>query len=700
MANNSKDNRIALELPEMDSTNTRQMQALELVCQTNQSFFLTGRAGTGKTTFLKNIQRMSSKQFIVVAPTGIAAIVAEGVTIHSFFGFDLNVLGPTDYGQHFSEDKVALVRNCDTIIIDEVSMVRCDIVDAIDRTLRVLLKNPYPFGGKQVIFSGDMFQLPPVLQKGAEAEAMKAYYNTDKPYFFKAHVFDHLTLPTIEFVKVYRQEEQLFLNILSDIRGGVCTQEDLDELNSRCVEPETGDPVIALTPRKDSAKKINDKELAELESEEHFYEGKVEGSFGKKDNDGNWKDDSLPAPMNLVLKEGAQVMFTRNDTFHRWVNGTLGTVVSLSEDGVTVRIGENECDVEKVTWESYDYTFDKGSKKLNKKVAGTYEQFPLRLAWAITIHKSQGLTFDRMKLDLTRGTFESGQLYVALSRVRSLEGLFLTSPVKESYIFDNEEVNRFASHYNDDQVIESQLAEGKALYPFLKAQDYDGAARMYMELALNQIHVGNHRNACLMFKKMLNELIFDDVLVGSCSDEYLNDADGCVSNFNNAIVSLYSGNYERAIDFADRVLAKRELYEALYIKVRAYTRLGRYTEADDVNVRIDKLLAKEGNECDMKFLASIAEVNQLVGDSYLGIYAKIAIERPTYMPIQRTFCEAMRKEGRLLKLADDVEMPDLAQKFNNASGVDEFMDELEECKANKAKEYDRFISVLAKQVWE
>lgn len=209
---------------ELDETNVRQKQAFELVAHTNQSFFLTGRAGTGKTTFLKNIQKMTNKQFVVVAPTGIAAIVAGGVTIHSFFGLDLNVQGPKDHGKNFTDDKLETVRACDTIIIDEVSMVRCDIVDSIDRTLRLIMNTNLPFGGKQIIFSGDMFQLPPVLKSGAETEAMKEYYGTDVPFFFKAHVFERMALPTIEFLKVYRQEEQLFLNILSNIRAGECTE--------------------------------------------------------------------------------------------------------------------------------------------------------------------------------------------------------------------------------------------------------------------------------------------------------------------------------------------------------------------------------------------------------------------------------------------------------------------------------------------
>ena len=511
------------ETTKLDETNIRQKQAFDLVQHTNQSFFLTGRAGTGKTTFLKTIQKLTNKQFIVVAPTGIAAIIAGGVTIHSFFGLDLNVQGPKDYGKNFTEEKIQTVRACDTIIIDEVSMVRCDIVDAIDRTLRILTKSSLPFGGKQVIFSGDMFQLPPVLQSGTETEAMMEYYGTDTPFFFKAHVFNNISLPTIEFVKVYRQDEQLFLNILNNIRHGIYSEYDIKSLNNRCIYPENiTDNIISLTPFKETAQKINNQRLSEINEKKYIFEGTIDGKFCKKGKDNKIKEDNLPAPINLVLKVGAQVMFTRNDSSLRWVNGTLGTVVELSEEEIKVRIGNDIHDVGRAVWESYEYEFDKANKKLNKTIVGSFTQFPLKLAWAITIHKSQGLTFDKMILDLSRGTFTAGQLYVALSRVRTLDGLYLTRPIKFTDIKKDNEVLSFTSKFNDDYVIENQLEEGKALYPFLKAQDYDGAVAKYMELAQKYIKKGENRTACMTFKKMMNILISDDILQDTCTDIPLN----------------------------------------------------------------------------------------------------------------------------------------------------------------------------------
>lgn len=687
----------------LDETNVRQKQAFELVAHTNQSFFLTGRAGTGKTTFLKNIQSMTDKQFIVVAPTGIAAIIAGGVTIHSFFGLDLNVQGPTDHGKNFTEEKLDAIRACDTIIIDEVSMVRCDIVDSIDRTLKLIMNTSLPFGGKQIIFSGDMFQLPPVLRAGAETEAMKEYYGTTDPFFFKAHVFEQMSLPTIEFVKVYRQEEQLFLNILSNIRAGRCTEQDLVELNNRCKQPVcTNGPVIALTPFKESAEKINNQRLEELTTKAYTYEGAIEGKFGKKGKDGTVKDENLPAPMKLSLKVGAQVMFTRNDGSHRWVNGSLGTVVELTDTDIKVKVGNEIYGVNPIVWESYDYNFDKVNKKLNRETVGTFSQYPLKLAWAITIHKSQGLTFDKMILDLSRGTFASGQLYVALSRVRSLNGLYLTRPVKITDVKKDDEIISFASKFNDDTVIEAQLAEGRALYPYLKTNDYDGAMCKYMELAKNMLRDDQHRSACVLFKKMFNLMIFDGVLDGSTKDLSLNHNDSQLAWFNNAVLCLYGGTPEKAIEFIDMLLNERCLYEALYIKARALYKIGAYDEADYLNVEMSNILKSEngGNGFDMKFFYSYATVNEQIGDPCLGAYQKIVMERPNYLPAHRAFYMAMNKQGKKMVLGEGVELPELAKYFNLGKSTADFMEKLKSTYETEKVEFEKYIKTIAKQVLE
>ena len=687
----------------IDEGNSRQMQALELVMHTNQSFFLTGRAGTGKTTFLKNIQEHSGKQFVVVAPTGIAAIVAGGVTIHSFFGLDLNVQGPKDHGKNFTSEKLDMVRCCDAIIIDEVSMVRCDIIDAIDRTLKLVMKNNLPFGGKQMIFSGDMCQLPPVLRSGAETDAMIEYYGTSVPFFFKAHVFEQCQLPSIEFVKVYRQDEEVFRNILDNVRRGECLRSDIDELNRRCVAPEPADgPVISLTPFKDSANKINQQRLDEIEADERVYEGTVNGKFGKKDKEGNFKEENMPAPMKLTLKVGAQVMFTRNDTFRRWVNGTLGTVVELAENSIKVKVDDTIHNVDPVTWEAYDYEFDKKTRRFTKETVGTFTQYPLRLAWAITIHKSQGLTFERMVLDLSRGTFAAGQLYVALSRVRTLGGLFLTRPVKYTDFMRNDEVLAFTEGFNDDSMIEQHLQEGKELYPYEKAVDYDGAALRCMEMAKKAIMTGDHRSACLLFKKMLGFVISDKSLCGTTADMPLSTDESQIAWFNNAVICLYGGRPDKAIVYTDKLLAKRMVYESMYLKARACFYDGKYAAADDMNVQMNNFLEKEsvGGCHDPKFVYSFAVVNEVVGDPYLSAYQRVVLDCPKYVQAHMDFFRAMKKDGKKLALAEGNELPRLAVVFNEAGNEDTFRLELMTAMIDQPEELNKYIEVVYKQVLE
>ncbi len=607
--------------PGLDATNLRQTQAYDLIANTNKCFFLTGKAGTGKTTFLNNVQKLIDKQFIVLAPTGIAAITAHGVTIHSFFGFDFNVQTPDTKVKRYNGIKLNTIRSCDTFIIDEVSMVRCDIIDQIDRTLRDVMNNKLPFGGKQMVFVGDMFQLPPVLKSGPERDAIKFYYDTDAPYFFKANVFKRLELPTIEFVKVYRQDEQAFLDILNHIRNGYCTSGDLAALNARCVTPDnSGQPIITLTPYKAVADKHNEQQLAEIPAQQYTFIGRFDGKFDKKGkNKTELSDDALPAPKTINLKVGAQVMFTRNDKQQRWVNGTIGTVTALASNSIKVQIGDQTYEVDPAVWESYEYKFDEANKRITQEPTGSYTQYPLKLAWAITIHKSQGLTFDKMILNLAYKTFAAGQLYVALSRVRSLEGLYLTRPIKLDDIKKDDEIIRFASGFNDNDTISSALAEGKALYPFLKANDTDGMALQYMRLAIDAVNSGNHSQASILFKKMLNNVIDDDILEGKCGMTPASPGNGQVAWFNNAIICLYGGRPAQAIEYIDKLLTERKLTEALYLKARALYRLGMYPEADTTNVELIELCRHYNGQQieDLKICHSCASVNEKIGDLFV-----------------------------------------------------------------------------------
>lgn len=687
--------------PRLDATNLRQTQAYDLIASTNKSFFLTGKAGTGKTTFLNNVQKLIDKQFIVLAPTGIAAITAHGVTIHSFFGFDFNVQTPDTKVKRHNGIKLNTIRSCDTFIIDEVSMVRCDIIDQIDRTLRDVMHNKLPFGGKQMVFVGDMFQLPPVLKSGPEKDAIKFYYDTEAPFFFKANVFKRLNLPTIEFVKVYRQDEQAFLDILNHIRNGYCTSGDLAALNARCVTPDkSGQPIITLTPYKNVADEHNEQRLAEIQAQQYTFIGTFEGKFDKKGNKKTeLSDDALPAPKKISLKVGAQVMFTRNDKQQRWVNGSVGTVTALDSNTVKVKIGDQTYDVEPSVWESYEYSFDEVNKRITTETTGSYTQYPLKLAWAITIHKSQGLTFDKMILNLSRRTFAAGQLYVALSRVRSLEGLYLTRPIKLDDIKKDDEIIRFASSFNDNDTISSALAEGKALYPFLKTNDTDGMALQYMRLAIDAVNSGSHSQASILFKKMLNNVIYDDILEGQSTGVETSQGDGQVAWFNNAIICLYGGRPSQALEYISKLLAKRKLTEALYLKARALYRLGMYKEADMTNVELIELYRHyNGHQIEgLKICHSCASVNEKIGDPYLKEYTYILAKRPDYLPVHKSVFSSYKKQGKKIEVAEEFDMGRLAKLLNETEDTDTFISEVQKAIKEDKKALEKYIKVLIVQ---
>lgn len=687
--------------PGLDATNLRQTQAYDLIANTNQCFFLTGKAGTGKTTFLNNVQKLIDKQFIVLAPTGIAAITAHGVTIHSFFGFDFNVQTPETKIKRYNGIKLNTIRSCDTFIIDEVSMVRCDIIDQIDRTLRDVMHNKLPFGGKQMVFVGDMFQLPPVLKSGPERDAMKAHYDTEAPFFFKANVFKRLKLPTIEFVKVYRQDEQEFLDILNHIRNGYCTSVDLAALNARCVNPDkSGQPIITLTPYKDVADKHNEQQLAEIPAQQYTFIGRFDGKFDKKGkNKTELSDDALPAPKTINLKVGAQVMFTRNDKQQRWVNGTIGTVTALASGTIKVQIGDKTYEVDQAVWESYEYKFDEVNKRITQEPTGSYTQYPLKLAWAITIHKSQGLTFDKMILNLSRRTFAAGQLYVALSRVRSLQGLYLTRPIKLDDIKKDDEIIRFASSFNDNDTISSALAEGKALYPFLKTNDTDGMALQYMRLAIDAVNSGNNSQASILFKKMLNNVIDDGILEGKCGMTPASPGNGQVAWFNNAIICLYGGRPAQAIEYIDKLLAERKLTEALYLKARALYRLGMYQEADMTNVELIELYRHYNGQQveDLKICHSCAAVNEKIGDPYLREYTYILEKRPDYIPVHKTIFNSYKRLGKKIEVADGFDMGRLAKLLNETDDAGSFITEVQKAIKEDKKALGKYIEALTVQ---
>ena len=452
---------------QLDTNNKEFQDALQLITHTRQSVFLTGKAGTGKSTFLKYICNHTKKKYVVLAPTGIAARNAGGVTLHSFFKLPFRPMLPDDpdlslsHGRIFEffkypKEKRKIIAEVDLIIIDEISMVRADIIDCVDRILRVYSGNMrLPFGGKQLLFVGDVFQLEPVVPSD-QKEILSLFYAS--PFFFSARVFKDINLVPIELQKVYRQTDSVFINILDRIRNNAARKQELDTLNGRyfpSFEPQNEDMYITLATRRDQVDFINEKKLAELPGEEYVSVGKIEGDF---------PESSLPTQLNLSIKEQAQVIFIDNDYERRWVNGTIGMVSGIDENGNVYVLMESGVEhlVEPTSWRNYKYKYNEKEKRIEEEIVGTFEQLPIRLAWAITVHKSQGLTFSRVVVDLTGGVFAGGQTYVALSRCTSLEGLVLKSKISSRDIFIRKEIVEFSQIFNNQALIEKSIKESEA----------------------------------------------------------------------------------------------------------------------------------------------------------------------------------------------------------------------------------------------
>lgn len=459
----------------LDSSNVEQAALLDLLEKTNQSLFLTGKAGTGKSTLLRYIARHTHKRHVILASTGIAALNVGGQTIHSFFKLPLRPLLPDDPDLSTAKNQVyeafrytkehkALLRSLDLIIIDEISMVRADIIDAIDKLLRVYTgRSSTAFGGVQMLFVGDLFQLEPVV-KADEKSILDRYYKSH--FFFGAQVFRAHELVTIELQKVYRQADAHFVGILDRVRSGVVTHPDIWDINARVnadyVAPE-GELVVTLGTRRSQVTYINEKRLEQLLTSAFTFEGVVDGDF---------PDSTLPTERELTLKEGAQVMFLANDREKRWANGTIGIIDSIDaeERKIYIRLENGQVHtVDPYIWEHKRYTYDEEERRIRTETLGQFIQFPLRLAWAITIHKSQGLTFDRVIIDFGERVFAGGQAYVALSRCRSLEGMVLRTPMNMRDIIVRHEVQRFYMQANNPEAIASSLERAKALQGYIEA---------------------------------------------------------------------------------------------------------------------------------------------------------------------------------------------------------------------------------------
>lgn len=449
--------------------------AAQVVLFTGCNLFLTGKAGTGKTTFLKYIQEHTQKSTVVVAPTGVAAINAGGVTMHSFFQLpfipflpgDSRLFEQTRYSVdrsnlikniRFGKDKIDLIRSLELLIMDEVSMLRADMLDAMDEILRHFRqKRNVPFGGVQVLFIGDLYQLPPVVNNG-EWEHMKAFY--ESPFFFSARVMrDHPPLH-IELKKIYRQKEEQFIALLNNIRNNTMGESDFAQLQQRyrpgAIQENANS--ITLTSHNYMADKINQQELQKLTSPLHQFEGEIKGDFSEK---------NLPTEKHLSLKEGAQVMFIRNDAdpAKRYFNGKLATVVRIEPELIRVRFSgsETEMDLEKEKWSNIRYVYNKETDHVEEEELGSFTQYPVRLAWAVTIHKSQGLTFDKVVID-AGSSFAAGQVYVALSRCRTMDGISLLTEIRPNSLRSDDRIVRFSEGEHKAEDIQKIIDEEKPLY--------------------------------------------------------------------------------------------------------------------------------------------------------------------------------------------------------------------------------------------
>ena len=504
LCNKVTPNKVKIDMEQNNELRT----AWDFVESTGRSIFLTGKAGTGKTTFLKTIMEHSRKRPIVVAPTGVAAINAGGVTIHSFFQLPFSPYVPgakVESKFDFGKEKRKIIASSDLLIIDEISMVRADLLDAIDAVLRRFREHGQPFGGMQLLMIGDLAQLTPVVTPEDE-RMLKPYYDT--PYFFGSKALQQIDYVTIQLSHVYRQQDESFIALLNEIREGHPSTEALSKLNSRCQPtfiPRPEEPYIRLTTHNNLANFYNESELQKLSGRSFQYRAEVKGTF---------PEYSYPTAETLVLKEGAQVMFVKNDPSgeHNYYNGRIGRVMEASDNRLTVYCeGDAEAiEVEPLEWENIRYTLNEQTREIESEVQGTFKQLPLRLAWAITIHKSQGLTFDRAIIDANQ-SFAPGQVYVALSRCRTLEGLVLASPLEPRAVINDERVDSYIAQqeYQAERSIQQLPALKQEYERYLLMQLFDFRAILLLEESMVRIFAEFFYHSHASLKQLHDQTLFD-----------------------------------------------------------------------------------------------------------------------------------------------------------------------------------------------
>ena len=646
------------EQHDIDLNNDEFQNAWKLINYTHQSVFLTGKAGTGKSTFLKYIRDNIKKKYVVLAPTGIAAVNVGGVTMHSFFRIPLKPLLPDDPDfavkrlrerMKYPKDLRKLIKELELIIIDEISMVRADVIDFIDKILRVYSSNMRePFGGKQLLLVGDIFQLEPVVTSDMR-EVLRTHYQNS--YFFSANAFSQIEIVPIELKKIYRQNDSQFISMLDRIRMGRPLQEDVLKLNQRVFERDSASTsddkmVMTLATRRDMVDTINENRLKELSSKEMTYTGQITGDF---------PENSLPTTMELTIKVGAQVVFIKNDREKRWVNGSIGKIVKAKKNSIEIELESGaKYAVEKAVWENIVYKYDEKTNRVIENVIGTFEQYPIKLAWALTVHKSQGLTFNNVVIDIGRGAFSSGQTYVALSRCRSFEGMQLRSTVSERDIFVNPSIIEFSRQFNNQALINKALQHAYADDCYHEAAvafdrgDMSVAVDKFIDGVKSRNELNNEVATRLLKYKLsritrmeqqleaYREIIASNaVKFQSLAKEYVQMGDYCVHEGMDYTPAI--ANYDKALSLDDKcvdawygkglaLMDSGESADAINCFERAYAidgihfnaafQLGNiYRREGDMALALDwYLIAQKCDNTNAPVLERIADVYESIGD--------------------------------------------------------------------------------------
>jgi len=634
--------------------------AWDFVEKTDRNLFLTGKAGTGKTTFLHNLKTNSLKRLVVVAPTGVAAINARGVTIHSFFQMPFGPIVPngiasqrnTGFQHKFSRIKINIIKSLDLLIIDEISMVRADLLDGIDQVLRRYKDRNKVFGGVQVLMIGDLQQLSPVV-KDAEWELLKPYYNT--PYFFSSQAFNNANSISIELKHIYRQDNQKFIEILNEIRNNELTEKAAKELNKRYLpnyKPDKDDGYIILTTHNHIANTLNEVELNKLNNKSYFYTAEIDGKF---------QEYAYPTHKKLELKVGAQVMFIKNDSSleKRYFNGKIGKIVSLDENEVSVLCpgDSEEINTTPEKWEHVNYTINSETKAISENIVGSFMQMPLRLAWAITIHKSQGLTFDKAIID-AKTSFAHGQTYVALSRCRSLEGIVLMNPIDDKSIITDTRVISFNKDVAENQPDEDILKESQKEFQLHLVDDlFNYYHFLFPVNRLIDIYYSN--------KNSFQGTIIDPL--ESIKQSGIQELLKIANSFKSQLSSLCEGivSPEANDDFQERI-HKAVTYFLKHTKERIKDPLSLITfttEDKALHKDFEKFLQQIEDNLAIKLYCLNGLTELFSAEKYLNLRAKAVLQKSDIPKIKKAFTastdhpklfEALRNLRDIIASAEDI----------------------------------------------